>query len=860
MATNNPPNRLQERLVQTARIAKRNAHSLWSALPRSVQDPDQRLWRAIWMMALVIFTMAVSVSGGPKQLRFLGGFAIPCAIMLVAEIVAYIGSLDKAGEAGAFRSATAALGKLVMIVGRVAAVVAILNTVLGIRTSATSTNSTGAPIVGQILDALAAVLVCDAQSLWGLALLLALITAVLVGVVAGIPAYLSTLGATAVKAAVSGPVRGSSDTPSFSDAFKANVRVIATKAGIVTKHFSPHLGRVVVFLVVVVGGVFFLWAALGIRGIKACRRPIPVPAGVCFVVQQAALARLAPLYTKIGYKPDGTETAHVRSEKGPWSAKDDGFAAGIMAAIEEVFVKESAFRFVGDPIVTATTRTYTLTRREAGAADWSIWKANWSSSKFADALEMRCKRSGITARGIADATHGAKYEVVVPDMAKMAGDDPRDPAIHLANFLAADGGARIAYMQAGGHEKTYPAAIGLDGAPRWLDFGVEPHSLVAGTSGSGKTESLVISPILALALAHSPQTLGFYVVDPKSEIRLKIEEPGLPHLVRISSGRKTADMDRHLETILAFSDLINERQENQGDWAPGMPWSILVIDEYQNIMTTASAAMRKQIEDAINSVATVGRSAGCHVILATQRATGAVLSSSILSNLAGRVIMHMEDPEYLVLAGRKFLLPIKIKGRLAIKDDDDNYEIAHGLWSTGEARETLIAQIKAKWSATATRPVSGPSASAPSAPPPAPAAPVRPAAAEPEDFDEPAAPVRSAGVTPLLALGDGWPALPTPDRMSHPDLVDGCALILRTHALVGDPISQKILIGFAASSGLLLSDHPASALRRGLEDAGIVVPHPTKGRNWMLQVSDWPAMEWCLEALQRRYEERDEAA
>jgi len=198
--------------------------------------------------------------------------------------------------------------------------------------------------------------------------------------------------------------------------------------------------------------------------------------------------------------------------------------------------------------------------------------------------------------------------------------------------------------------RTTRAVIGetADG-PFSIDLRTDgPHGLIAGTTGSGKSE-LLQTLIASLAVDNRPDEMTFVLIDYKGGAAFK-DCAHLPHTVGM-----VTDLDGHL-TSRALESLGAElrRREHQladagakdvDDYVaargPGdapMPRLLIVIDEF--------AALVSELPDFVTGLVDIarrGRSLGVHLVLATQRPAG-VVSAEIKSNTNLRIALRVTDP------------------------------------------------------------------------------------------------------------------------------------------------------------------------------------------------------------------------
>ncbi len=191
------------------------------------------------------------------------------------------------------------------------------------------------------------------------------------------------------------------------------------------------------------------------------------------------------------------------------------------------------------------------------------------------------------------------------------------------------------------------------------ESGMGPYGLVAGMTGSGKSE-LLISFLLSLAVRYSPQDISFILIDFKGGGTIQSLTDGgimIPHIAGILTDLEENDIRR---VLVSFGNECKRRERllQEASSVHGCP--IMNIDSYRScwneecslpylphlvILADEFAQMKKSNPEFLSeliSIARIGRSLGIHLILATQKPSG-VIDEQIWSNCRFRICLKVQD-------------------------------------------------------------------------------------------------------------------------------------------------------------------------------------------------------------------------
>ena len=228
-----------------------------------------------------------------------------------------------------------------------------------------------------------------------------------------------------------------------------------------------------------------------------------------------------------------------------------------------------------------------------------------------------------------------------------------------------------------------------------------PHLLIAGTTGSGKSVCMN-SLILSLLYKARPDEVKLIMIDPKM-VELGIYN-GIPHLYvpvvtdpKKAAGALQWSVVEMLKRYRLFSeagvrDLEGYNKHCEANGEQKLPQVVIVIDELADLMMIAA----KEVEESICRVAQMGRAAGMHLVIATQRPSADVITGLMKANvpsriafavssaMESRIILDQSGAEKLVGMGDMLFSPVGVGKPVRIQ----------GAFVSDEEREAVVQFIK----------------------------------------------------------------------------------------------------------------------------------------------------------------------
>lgn len=181
------------------------------------------------------------------------------------------------------------------------------------------------------------------------------------------------------------------------------------------------------------------------------------------------------------------------------------------------------------------------------------------------------------------------------------------------------------------------------------DNGFAPHYIIAGSTSSGKS-NFIRFLILQLLRSHSPDDLRLFLVDPKV-VTFNIFKD-LPHLYApvVSDAKKFSIVlngiieeveNRYRLFAENGVDNIRTLKQKNPEVAKQMPYIIVIVDEFADIVDSQRWDVKESIVMALKRLGQKARAAGIHMMLITQRATSTNIDGEIKANMPGRIAFRV---------------------------------------------------------------------------------------------------------------------------------------------------------------------------------------------------------------------------
>jgi S-DNA-T family DNA segregation ATPase FtsK/SpoIIIE len=338
-----------------------------------------------------------------------------------------------------------------------------------------------------------------------------------------------------------------------------------------------------------------------------------------------------------------------------------------------------------------------------------------------------------------------------------------------------------------------------------------PHVLIAGTTGSGKSVC-INSLILSLLYKSTPEEVRMIMIDPKM-VELGIYN-GMPHLYvpvvtdpKKAAGALQWSVVEMLKRYRLFSeegvrDLAGYNAILRRQDKPILPQVVIIIDELADLMMVAS----KEVEESICRVAQMGRAAGMHLVVATQRPSADVITGlmkanipsriafAVSSSLESRIILDQQGAEKLVGAGDMLYSPIGIGKPTRVQ----------GAFVTDEEREQIINFVKRE--------------------------------AEAEYSDEILAEIEKAAVSKDSKNGGGDDDSDSKAKNDYDELLPQAVdVIFETKQASVSMLQRRLKLGYSRAARLIDQ----------LEEVGVVGPYEgSKPRQIMITKQQWQEMQY----------------
>ncbi|MBO4901937.1 MAG: hypothetical protein J5518_04025 [Lachnospiraceae bacterium] len=228
-----------------------------------------------------------------------------------------------------------------------------------------------------------------------------------------------------------------------------------------------------------------------------------------------------------------------------------------------------------------------------------------------------------------------------------------------------------------------------------------PHGLIAGMTGSGKSE-LLMTYILSLSVRYPPWEVAFFLIDYKGG-GMSAAFAGLPHVIGSISNLSGHTIERAFLSIrsenerrqrLFLQNGVNHisdyhRKYAEEDGLEALPHIFLIVDEFAQLKAEEPDFMQELI-----ALSRVGRSLGIHLLLCTQKPSGSV-DNTIMTNARFQIALRLQDP----LDSKEVLrhpdaADLKNPGRAILRVGNDEvyetFQCAYALSPAAEAKKRCV--------------------------------------------------------------------------------------------------------------------------------------------------------------------------
>lgn len=160
----------------------------------------------------------------------------------------------------------------------------------------------------------------------------------------------------------------------------------------------------------------------------------------------------------------------------------------------------------------------------------------------------------------------------------------------------------------------------------------EPHILIGGTTGSGKSNLL---QWILLSLTGTNEVNRFILIDIK-----RVELSQWRHVPGVQTVTDSKTACEVLKGVCAYIDTAYRKMERNGERKSRKPYTVIVIDEIADLMLSDE---RKSIEKALQRIAQIGRACNVKLIAATQILRHDIITLKISSNITGRIALRCKN-------------------------------------------------------------------------------------------------------------------------------------------------------------------------------------------------------------------------